>query len=125
MKNGKSVILCIDDDVDILEALKVILEADDYHVETAHSSAEALQHVGEIKPDLIIVDLMMEEIDSGTQFVTKLRQIGPTPPIYLLSSAGDGLQGAIDYHELGFSGVFQKPLNSASLLKLVREALKQ
>jgi len=124
MQDGKHVILCIDDDVDILESLKVILEAGDYQVRTASSASEGLKMVKEVSPDLIIVDLMMEEIDSGTQFVSELQASGQHVPIYMLSSTGDSLQGMIDYEQLGLAGVFQKPLDPDYLLKLLKSKLK-
>ena len=69
MQNGKHVILLVDDDPDILESLRIVLEANDYVVATAGSAEEGLLVFGETSPDLLIVDLMMEEIDSGANFV--------------------------------------------------------
>ena len=76
MRNGQHVILCIDDDPDILESLRVVLEANGYAVETAPSAETGLQVYREALPDLIIVDLMMEEIDAGTNFVKELKALG-------------------------------------------------
>ncbi len=125
MQDGKFVILCIDDDPDILESLKVVLEANDYVVVTAPSAEEGLKVYKESRPDLLIVDLMMEEIDAGTSFVKELQALGNEAPIYMLSSTGDDLQKTIDYGELGLTGVFQKPINPAVLLALLRAKLKQ
>ncbi|MBN2381264.1 response regulator [bacterium] len=125
MKDGKHVILCIDDDQDILESLRVILEANNYLVETAPSADDGLQLIkSDLRPDLIIVDLMMEQIDAGAQFVKDLRGLGCTMPIYMLSSTGDSLVGMVDFHDLGLDGVFQKPLHPDQLLKLLKSKLQ-
>jgi DNA-binding response OmpR family regulator len=124
MRNGKHVILCIDDDQDFLDTIRLILEAGGYLIEEADSAEMGLKKYKETRPDLIIVDLMMEEIDSGTGFVKELRLLGNTAPIYLLSSAGDQFFMAIDYTDLGLAGVFQKPIQPDILLSTLREKLK-
>ena len=124
MQDGKHVILCIDDDPDILECLQLVLEANDYKVTTAQSGEEALKRYTDCQPDLIICDLMMEEIDAGTSFVTKLKAEGNTAPVYILSSIGDNLNLNVNFSELGLSGVFQKPINNDMLLSIVKSKLK-
>jgi DNA-binding response OmpR family regulator len=124
MRNGKHVILCIDDDRDFLDTLRLVLETSGYLMEEADSAETGLKQYKETKPDLIIVDLMMEEIDSGTHFVKELRLLGNTAPVYMLSSAGDQLFMVTDYTDLGLDGVFQKPIQPNILLSTLREKLK-
>jgi DNA-binding response OmpR family regulator len=124
MQDGKYTILCIDDDPDILETLKVVLEANDYTVAQAPCAEDGLKVYKEIKPDLVIVDLMMEEIDAGTNFVKEVKALGSDVPIYMLSSMGDTLNMSTDYSALGLSGVLQKPVTPDALLKLVRSKLQ-
>lgn len=124
MQDGKHVILCVDDDPDILEALRVVLEANGYIVATASSAEEGLQVYKQVKPDLLIVDLMMEEIDAGTRFVKELQALGNRAPVYMLSSTGDNLYATVDYSELGLAGIFQKPVNPDTLLALLKAKLK-
>jgi CheY-like chemotaxis protein len=123
MQDGKHVILCIDDDQDILASLRVILESRGYRVVTAATAAEGSTACAAARPDLIIVDLMMEEIDSGMTFVERLRQSGNAAPVYVLSSTGDYLFGATDTGALGVSGVFQKPVNPVVLLSVLERKL--
>ena len=124
MRDGMHVILCIDDDQDFLDTIRLILEAGGYIMEEADSAETGMKKYKEAKPDLIIVDLMMEEIDSGTGFVKDLRLLGNTAPVYLLSSAGDQFFMAIDYTDLGLAGVFQKPIQPDILRSTLREKLK-
>jgi DNA-binding response OmpR family regulator len=124
MRNGKYVILYIDDDQDFLDSVRAILEANGYIMEEADSAETGLRKYKETRPDLLIVDLMMEEIDSGTHFVKELRLLGNTAPVFLLSSAGDQFFMATDYTDLGLAGVFQKPIQTDILLSTLREKLK-
>ncbi len=125
MKNGKFVILCVDDDQDLLDSMRIILESRGYAVETASSAQEGLRLFKSVQPDLLIVDLMMEEVDSGATLVRDLRALGvKLPPIYMLSSVGDGLSQNIDFSELGLTGVLQKPINPDSLARTLAAQLK-
>jgi DNA-binding response OmpR family regulator len=99
------------------------LEAKGYLVVTARSGQEGLKAYREQSPDLLIVDLMMEEIDAGTSFVKELQVIGNRAPVYLLSSAGDSLYSTTDASSLGLTGVFQKPINTEMLLALLKAKL--
>ncbi len=123
MQDGKHVILCIDDDPDILSFMKIVLESKDYVVVQAESAETGLKLYKESSPDLLIVDLMMEEVDAGTNFVKELKLLGNEAPIFMLSSAGDNLSMATDVSELGLSGVFQKPVDPENLLAVVAAKL--
>lgn len=125
MKNSKSVILCIDDDQDLLDSMRIILEGRGYAVETATTAQEGIRLFKSVPPDLLIVDLMMEEVDSGVTLVRDLKALGvKLPPIYMLSSVGDGLNLNIDFSELGLTGVLQKPINPDLLAKTIAARLK-
>ena len=123
MQDGKHVILCVDDDEDIRFCLKKVIEANGYAFAEASSAEEGLGTYKTVKPDLVIVDLMMEEVDAGTNFVKELKLIGNTSPIYMLSSVGDNLAATIDFTELGLSGVLQKPIDNESLLAILQAKL--
>ena len=123
MNDGKHVILCVDDDQDMLDNLRVILEANGYTMVEAGSAEEGLDVYKESNPDLLIVDLMMEEVDAGTSFVKEVRLLGNKAPIYMLSSVGDSLSMNTDYTQLGLSGVFQKPISPDALIATLKKKL--
>jgi len=123
MKNGKHVILCVDDDKDFLDSLRLILEGNGYLMEQAGSAEEGLRAYQDVRPDLVFVDLMMEEIDAGTNFVKEVKALGPTPPVYMLSSVGDDLNLNVDYSALGLSGVLQKPIHPNTLIATLKARL--
>ena len=68
-------LLIVDDDPDLLEGQRLYLEAKGYTVVTALSVEEGLQKASEVRPDLIIADLMMEHYDSGFVFCKKVREL--------------------------------------------------
>ena len=125
MRDGKHVILYIDDDPDYRDSLRLVLEAGGYLMEEAASAEEGLTVFKECQPDLIIVDLMMEEVDAGTSFVKELKMLGNTAPIYMLSSVGDNLSQNVNASELGLAGVLQKPIDADYLLFVLKTALRK
>lgn len=124
MQDGKHLVLYVDDDKDFLDSVRVVLESHGYAMAEASSAEQGLKVYKETNPDLVIVDLMMEEVDAGTSLVKELRAVGNKAPVYLLSSVGDGLSANIDYNELGLSGVFQKPIDPNTLLTTLKAKLK-
>jgi len=125
MREGKYVILLVDDDQDVVDTLRLTLEASDYIVVEADSAEEGLRRFRAESPDLIIVDLMMEEVDSGASIVKELRLLGSTAPVYLLSAVGDALHSNIPYSDLGFAGVFQKPVDTRALIETLERQLNE
>ena len=125
MSDNKPVILCLDDDPDILSFLEIVLEAEGYTFVGADSAEEGLRMYKETRPDLLIVDLMMEEVDAGTGFVKEIQLLGNTAPVFMLSSVGDNLSMTMDYTSLGLAGVFQKPLAKEFLLNVLRSKLAE
>ena len=92
---------------------------------TAASAEEGLRAFKDIGPDLIIVDLMMEEVDAGTGFARELQILQNRAPVFMLSSIGDNLNITTDYNSLGLAGVFQKPLAKETLLSVLRAKLPE
>ena len=123
MKDGKPVILYIDDDQDFLDGMRVILEANGYVMVEALTAEDGLKVFRDEQPDLVLVDLMMEEVDAGTSMITQLRARGCDVPIYMLSSVGDDLAMSTDYSGLGLAGVFQKPIDPNALITILRARL--
>ncbi len=67
----------IDDDPDIVMATRIPLEANGYDFHAAHTSNEGLEKIKTVKPDLIILDVMMETATEGFQLSLKLRDSSP------------------------------------------------
>jgi len=123
MREGKHVVLYVEDDADYQDMVREILEAADFEMVAASSAEEGVRAWDSEKPDLVIVDLMMEEVDAGTSLITDLRARGCDVPIYMLSSVGDDLAISVDYSALGLAGVFQKPIDGNSLVTILKARL--
>ena len=67
-------ILIVDDDPDIVEAMRVVLESRNHAVSSAGNGQEGLKKVREEKPDLIILDIMMETLDKGFDVARELKK---------------------------------------------------
>jgi CheY-like chemotaxis protein len=82
-------ILLVDDDIDLLEQNKTLLEAKGVEVYTAESGKEGIDKFNEVKPDAAIIDLIMEEHDSGFVLCNKLKktETGKQIPVFILTSA--------------------------------------
>ena len=124
MKNGNAVILYVEDDPDYREGVRAIIESGGYEVIEASNAEEGLRVFRANEPDLVIVDLMMEEVDSGTNLIKELRALQTTIPIYMMTSVGDSLTMSKSPAELGLDGVLQKPVNRDTLLGLLRSKLR-
>jgi DNA-binding response OmpR family regulator len=123
MRDDKHVILYVDDDEDYRFAIRQILEAAGYEMVEASDGEEGLRVLREQSPDLVIVDLMMEEVDAGVALLSKIREVSNTLPVYLLSSVGDTLTMTTSAAELGFNGVFQKPIETERLMAVIQAKL--
>jgi DNA-binding response OmpR family regulator len=124
MKDGKYVILYVDDDQDMLDSLRIVLEANGYLMEEALSAEEGLGRYQACRPDFVILDLMMEEVDAGAHLAKDLKALQNQKPVYLLSSVGDQLHQTVDSVALGLTGVFQKPIKFDVLLATLKQKLK-
>ena len=123
MKDGKYVILCVDDDRDVLMTLRIMLERNGYVMVEAMSAEDGVRVYKESKPDLLIIDLMMESVDAGRTFVKEVQLLGNRAPLYMLSSVGEALARNVEFADLGLSGVFQKPVEINTLLSTLKARL--
>ena len=101
------VVLVVDDDPDIWDALAEILEAEGDEIRRARNGKEALERLEPSPPDLILLDLMMPVMDGWT-FRQEQRRSGNTVPVVLLSAAGE-----LDRHRdaLGAVATIAKPFD--------------
>jgi two-component system, chemotaxis family, chemotaxis protein CheY len=118
------VILVVDDDPDILEALSEILEAEGFEIRRARNGKEALERLEPDPPQLILLDLMMPVMD-GWEFAQRMRQkpaaISGIPLIVLSADRNVGPKAA----DIGAVGHLAKPFELNDLLEMVRKALKE
>jgi len=126
----KAHILIIDDDPDITEAMKVVLESKQYQVTVVKNGEEGLKEVRLNKPDLIILDVMMETTDKGFDVARDLKNDRNYKdiPILLLTAikekTGLGFEKeAGDPDWLPVDEYCEKPLNPDELISKVETLL--
>jgi CheY-like chemotaxis protein len=86
MSNHKATILVVDDDVDILEQTCMILQNAGYKTVEAGGEAEAKELLKTLRPDLAILDLMMENMDSGFILSHLIKKMDPGIPVIIISA---------------------------------------
>ncbi|MBK9284707.1 MAG: response regulator transcription factor [Sphingobacteriaceae bacterium] len=118
-------ILLIDDEPDILVFMKFNLQKEGYKVETAISGKEGVSLTSEFKPDLIVLDVMMPEMD-GFETCMQLRknkELNNTFIVFLTASGEDNLQ--VKGFEAGADDYIHKPIKIALFIKRVQALLKR
>jgi len=113
-------VLVIDDDPDILFFCTSLLESKGYIVKTANSGASGYEAAKTEKPDLIILDIMMEKINTGYTIAEKL---GREIPILMFSSMLNPSDATFDPETVPYRDVISKPIAGAILLEKVREQI--
>lgn len=116
-------ILVIDDDIDITDSIKAILTASGFDAFTASDGKSGLEAVDTVKPDLVLCDMMMEQVDAGSKVAHEIRKKDRKLPVYLLSSIGAATAQNVELDRLGFNGVFQKPISPEHMIKTIKKAL--
>lgn len=111
-------ILLVEDDASVRELLKVLLEVEGYEIIEARDGLEGLEKAGGMKPDLMILDLMMPEID-GERVLNQLRSQPATSelPVIVVSGRYEALERCRDL--IGPENVFAKPFEPVKLLDRV------
>ena len=118
-------ILLVDDDPDVTDAGKLVLEKEGHTVRTASNAGGGLAAVKEAKPDLMVLDIMMDGPDDGIVLARRLRAEGYRFPIIGLSSIGKvtGLDYDKDGEMLPVDEFVAKPVYPAVLIEKVRKLL--
>jgi DNA-binding response OmpR family regulator len=117
--------LIVDDDPDMVEAGRIVLEREGYTVESAPNIVDGLTVLEESEPDLLILDVMMEEADDGLLFARQVRRRGHSLPILMLTSVNRamGLNIDKDAEIVPVDEFVEKPVDPATLVEKVRALL--
>jgi len=118
-------VLIIDDDPDWVQMISKRLQINGYHVEAAFDSVQAVSQALRLKPDLILLDILMPA-GGGVGVLEKLRGNVNTfnIPVIALTALGDK-QTVETMANLGVSGYFVKPVDMVKLLEKMEDVLKE
>jgi len=129
----KAKILVVDDDLDFIEISKLSLEDQGYQVLSAFNAKEGWKMVEKQKPDLIIMDLMMERLDSGVALSQQIKghPVYAAIPILMLTSISrdTGMdftpRTGADLRQLNVDDFSPKPIKVHVLVEKVKKLLTQ
>ena len=128
MKNVR--IMVVDDDVDMTQAVSAILENDGYSVVVENNGADALRQMRDQKPDLLILDVMMETWQTGFEMSRELKNDPGLKEVPILMMTAIEAKTGIEFKSsagdpkwLPVDGFLDKPFESQVLLDEVRRLL--
>ena len=129
-RNGPKQILVIDDDPSFVTVITPVLESKGYKVETAHNKEEAVEKIEGLKPDLILLDIMMERLTDGFDICYKLKHDPEMKKIPVLAvsavtkETGFKFSPATDGEYFEADDFVEKPVKPADLLERVGKLLR-
>jgi CheY-like chemotaxis protein len=124
-------VLLIDDDIDLVTANKLALENGGHAVSAAYSAAEGLEAVARLRPELVVLDVMMESFYAGFDLARRLHQEHPKLPMIMLTGVDEYMDDALRASQ-DHDGVWmpvhrfmEKPVSGAVLLQEVEHLLHE
>lgn len=118
-REQRKTVLLIDDDHEIVSAMKAVLEAKGYRIITAHDGNAGLAAAERENPDLIVVDMMMPK-KSGFLVIEKIKRRQQSPPMIMIT-ANEGSRHRAYAELLGVDAYLRKPF---AMEKLVDEVIR-
>jgi DNA-binding response OmpR family regulator len=115
-------ILLVDDDTEIIEAMKYALEAKGYEIHVARDGNQGLALAEREDPDLVILDMMMPK-RSGFLVLERLRRTRPVPVSVIMITANEGSRHKAYAEMLGVDDYIRKPFPMARLIESVDRLL--
>ena len=115
-------ILLVDDDAEIIESLRLALEAQDYEVLVARDGNQGLALIERENPDLIILDMMMPK-RSGFLVLERLKRLGEKKHRIIMITANEGNRHKAYAEMLGVDDYVRKPFPMDRLIQSVQRLL--
>lgn len=116
-------LLIIDDDVDIITAYSAFFSSRGFQVRTSFNSTKGRMEIESFQPDLIILDVMMEQPDEGFIFAQQLLDEKIKIPVIITSSIAKAGQEIFDIDIPNVKAVLQKPVELEKLFSLTEKYL--
>jgi DNA-binding response OmpR family regulator len=119
---GTKRVLLVDDDVEILESMRTVLESKGYEILVARDGNQGLAMAEQEEPDLVVLDMMMPK-RSGFLVLEKLRRSRPVPMRVIMITANEGSRHKAYAEMLGVDDYIRKPFAMDRLLDSVNRLL--
>ena len=123
MATAPTRILVVDDELNITELLTLALRYEGFSVDSAANGRDAITKVGEFKPDLVLLDVMLPDID-GHQVLHRLTESGRKVPTIFLT-ARDSTEDKIGGLTIGGDDYVTKPFSIEELIARIRAVLRR
>ncbi len=120
MANEK--ILVVDDDTNICELLRLYLTKEGYQVTVANDGEEGLEKFNQVKPDMVLLDVMMPKMD-GLEVCRRIRKAGNTP-VMMLTAKGETFDKVLGL-ELGADDYVTKPFDTKEVVARIKAVLRR
>jgi two-component system cell cycle response regulator DivK len=125
MDEGSITILYVEDNPDNRMLIRRVLMAEDYIVEEAPSATEALEKLKTLRPNLILMDINMPEMD-GYTLTAKIRQLPNMGGIPIIALTANVMKGDREKSlEAGCDGYIQKPIDIDTIISQIQRYLKR
>lgn len=124
-------ILVIDDDNDFIDQVTIQLEAAGFNVRAAHGETEAERVLADFRPDLVIVDLMMEHMDGGFVLCHQIKKKDPKIPVILAtavtSQTGITFEGITEDERswVKADAILSKPVRFEQIMREIKRLLPE
>ena len=120
-----SKVLVVDDDPDMVEACRLILEGVGHEVSFALNREDGMEAIETFKPDVLILDVMMAQSDDGIAMAQELRRTGFSSPILMLTSVSKavGMDFGKDDAIVPVDDFQEKPIDAATLVSKINALL--
>jgi two-component system response regulator HydG len=119
-ENGQPTVLVIDDELGILESLRILLRNEGFSPVIANGGKQGLDQIAELRPDIILSDVRMPSV-GGVQVLSAARAQDPDVPVILMTAQAT-LQSAMQAVNEGAFYYIQKPFRNDELLAILRRA---
>ncbi len=113
-------VLIVDDEPDTLELVKLVLESGGFKALLATSGTEALVLIGASKPDLVLLDIMMPDMD-GWEIFRKIKEKYSDIPVAILTAKAQNIDKLLGLHVLKADDYITKPFGKNELIDRVRK----
>ncbi len=116
-------LLLVDDDIGIRASLSAFLARAGFQVEMVLNGEQALATLDKLKPDLVVMDVLMPRMD-GREALRRMRQAGNLTPVILLTQVGEATERAMALEE-GADDYINKPFEPHELVARIRAVLRR
>lgn len=118
------IILIVDDEPNIRTSLKGVLEDESFKVYTASSGEEALENLQKIKPDVILLDVLMPGGIDGIETLRRIKSLEPDSAVIIITGHGT-IDMTVNAMEMGALDFIEKPLSIDRILMRIEQALEK